>query len=340
MKILLDTNIWRYIVDDGAIGVVQRAVRRSRHEIVIAPSVVYEALRTGDRELRKSLISAMTLPYWKRLMPEAYQESQEIKSEIERLHPEWLHWDKDLTYHERLRHDWTRFRGGFWDRARHDTHRESERIDTQGLVEKSRASTRGARERALTMLPRWKGAPFNSLQASLCQPTPGWNGEPVEWWRVEARETFGRALTATSHPYAEWLDGEVNLTMMVQQTGDLTRFWLHEVDVQGMRRHWLRSAFEFQQQFHKITDGTPCDSQFGTYLVDADLMLSADKNLVRFAERCRREAPFMIARSILIPGGRSAVEAFLAELSHPDKLGPDSSHATGRSNQSASTVAT
>ncbi|WP_175771174.1 hypothetical protein [Burkholderia ambifaria] len=34
-------------------------------------------------------------------------------------------------------------------------------------------------------------------------------------------------------------------------------------------------------------------------------MLSADKNFVRFAERCRLEAPFFVGSSIAVPADRS-----------------------------------
>ncbi|HEM8495065.1 TPA: hypothetical protein U2Q01_001519 [Burkholderia multivorans] len=105
--------------------------------------------------------------------------------------------------------------------------------------------------------------------------------------------------------------------MMMLQKQERTRFWFHDVDPVRMPRHWLRSAFEFQQQFHKITDGTPGDCQLGTYLVDVDVMLSADKNFVRFAERCRLEAPFFVGSSVVVPGDRSAIEALLTELAKP-----------------------
>jgi hypothetical protein len=314
MRILLDTNVWRYIVDYGALGVVHQAARRSRHDIVIAPSVVYEALRTRDEVLRKSLVCAMTLPYWKRLMPEAFSEAQEIKSEVERLRPEWLNWAREISLYQRLRHDWTRSRGGFWDRARSDTLRESQRIDTLGLLDIARNSSRQAREIGKNMPAGWRTRPFSDIKASLPEPAPGWNGEPFEWWRAEARENFKLAMTRIGHPYAEWLNGEINLAMMTLHASDLTHFWLHETEATRMPRHWLRSAFEFQQQFHKVNDGTPCDTQLGTYLVDVDLMLSADKNFVKFAERCRREAPFPMGRSSLIPGGSHAVEVLLEEL--------------------------
>jgi hypothetical protein len=317
MRILLDTNIWRYVIDHDALGVIQQAARKSRHEIVIAPAVVYEALNTGNPVLRSTLISAMTLPCWKRLMPEAFSESEEIKAEIMRLRPEWSRVQQDQTLYRRLRHDWRRSRGGFWDRARHDTVQEARRIDRLGLLGAARADAKEARGATISLPAHWKDAPLGAMLASLAHPEPGWDGNPVELWRTKADAYFEQALALPGHPYIDWLDGQINLTMMMLEKSQRTRFWFHEVDPLRMPRHWLRSAFEFQQQFHKVTDGTPGDCQLGTYLVDVDLMLSADKNFVRFAERCRREAPFLVGRSVLVPGGQQAIDALLTEITQP-----------------------
>jgi hypothetical protein len=81
-----------------------------------------------------------------------------------------------------------------------------------------------------------------------------------------------------------------------------------------MPRHWLWWAFEFLQRHHRVTDGTPADAQFGSYLVEADLMLTADKVLVNIAERCRKDAPFTIADSRLVKA-KEAVDAVIAAFS-------------------------
>jgi hypothetical protein len=52
--------------------------------------------------------------------------------------------------------------------------------------------------------------------------------------------------------------------------------------------------------------------------VDVDIFLSADKNLVRIAERCRLEAPFPVARAQLVPAADTVKQA-LETLSLPRK---------------------
>lgn len=64
MLILLDSNIWRYIADANAAGALQAAVAKARHRIVIAPAVLYEALRMRDAPLRRQLAEIMTRPAW------------------------------------------------------------------------------------------------------------------------------------------------------------------------------------------------------------------------------------------------------------------------------------
>lgn len=49
-----------------------------------------------------------------------------------------------------------------------------------------------------------------------------------------------------------------------------------------------------------------------SYLTRADLVASADKNLIAFANRCHAEAPFRTAKGLLVKGGHAGVEDLLA----------------------------
>ncbi len=312
MRILLDSNIWRYIIDDGALPAVQKAARKSRHAIAVAPAVLYEAAHTRDKTLRNALLSAMALPVWKRLMPEAYQEAEEIKAEVRRLRAEWLQPEPDVAWFNRVRHDWGRSRGGVWDRIRD----EAELLQQHDAEMKQRARDQAyaLREDALSWSPRWRTAPLTKTLASLPSPQPGWNGEPFEPWRFDGLAVFDNAMATKGHPLFDWLGGEVDLNLMQFQVSSLVKFWLHDIETHRMPRHWLRWGFEFLQRLHRVTEGTPVDTQLGTYLIDVELMLSADKNLVYIAERCRADAPFPVAESRVVPGGASAVQAVLGAL--------------------------
>jgi hypothetical protein len=112
-RALLDTNIWRYVVDNGSQGSLLRLARGGSHAVQIAPGVLYEVLRLKDVLLRAALVRLMTDTRVHRLMPEAYSESMEILREIERIRPDWLRADPDLRFFGRLKKDWTRRTGGF-----------------------------------------------------------------------------------------------------------------------------------------------------------------------------------------------------------------------------------
>ena len=116
-KVLLDSNIWRYVLDAGAQGALLRAANTSSVTVQVAPAVVYEALRLLDVPLRDRLITLMTNHRFERLMPEAYSESMEILGEIRRLRPEWLRPLPDEPFFTRSRNDWSRKMGGFWVRC-------------------------------------------------------------------------------------------------------------------------------------------------------------------------------------------------------------------------------
>jgi hypothetical protein len=82
-----------------------------------------------------------------------------------------------------------------------------------------------------------------------------------------------------------------------------------------MPRFWLRWAFEHLQMFTSVTPGTPGDAQLGTYLPDADFMVSADRNFLRISEKLRPYAPCKIALTKLVAAGKEAVEETVAFLS-------------------------
>lgn len=148
------------------------------------------------------------------------------------------------------------------------------------------------------------------MMGELPSPTNGWNGDAVEAWRVASLTASTHKLQAREHhPYVDWLAGEIELDLMLFHSASLATFWLHDVETTNMPRHWLRWAFEFLQRQYAVSDGTPVDAQIGTYLLDADILLSADKTMVRITQKCREDAPFTVAAVLRVPSGPGCVEA-------------------------------
>lgn len=316
MDILLDTNIWRYIVDVGSVSRLRKAAGKSSHRIAIAPGVVYEALRTEDRALRAKMVASMASPAWHRLMPEAYSEAMELRDEIVQLRPKWLRQPAELMLLNRLRFDWRRSRGGFWDRVVHAMDREAAAVANSSLFALARREAEAMREDAKQFPRGERDMPLDGLVAQLETPLPGSRGGPVDYWRICSLYSWMASLRVENHAYDQWLSGEVITAHLTIPSADLTQFWFYDAQAERMPRQWLRAAISHLQRFQRVTNGTPADQQIATYLPDVDLFLSADRNLVRIANECRNAAPFPLATASLVARA-DAVDAVLTALAQP-----------------------
>lgn len=318
-SVLLDSNIWRYLVAEGNALELAKIARRLRLEIQVAPAVVFEALRTGDPVLRRQLVSAMTLKAWRRLLPEAYEEASEVLGELRRLRPSWIHGGTEPEVIKRLRFDWLRSSGGWWDRAAKDTAAEAGRISALGddTLERARAHALNSRERALEAKLSFDGIQLLRARVRYGVPTPGWDGEEVEPWRVAGHAVFTRALLEIEEgAYCDWLGPFLDLEAIRASRSSWLRFWLYEADSKRLPRCWLRWAFEHLQMFRKVSDGTPCDAQLGTYLMTCEHFVSADRIMVSIADKVSDAGHVAMARNWSVPGQHASQALFdlLAEI--------------------------
>jgi len=97
MKVLLDSNVWRYLVDQNASAALEKCVTESDIEIVVTPSLVFETFEQLNEPVRKSILKLQALPSWTRLMPDTFLEMEEIKASIRRYRPELIVNNPDLT---------------------------------------------------------------------------------------------------------------------------------------------------------------------------------------------------------------------------------------------------
>src|SRR4051812_11681891 len=96
-RVLLDTNVWREIVDGNSVQELRKTARAANLRVLAAPAVVHEILRTPDLALRRRLVKAVTLGVWQRMMPEVYVESQHLIEVFKRRRPTWLLGQPDLA---------------------------------------------------------------------------------------------------------------------------------------------------------------------------------------------------------------------------------------------------
>lgn len=314
---LLDSNVWRYVVDEKANGALLNFARNGRFEILIAPAVLYEALRLKDALLRNTLIQLMTHRAFFRPMPEAYSEAMEILDEIKSLRPAWLRDEPDLQFFSRLEADWRKKTGGFWVRCKRWPEREAELVCSSERDTMSQAHAQAKTARLEIMKSNWKrNPPMDKTYAMFQSPVAGWKGDEFEAWRMDALTSLTFALKQTEGAYYDWLAPFIKLDAGLLESGDWTAFWVYDADKSRVPRQWLRWAFSFAQRFRTTTPGTPADSQLSTYFLESDLVVTADQALLEILEEVRPYAPCKLPFGHLIPGGTAGVQSLFEKLAN------------------------
>jgi len=308
-----DSNIWRYIVESNATESVMLEARRQKVDIAACPAVVFEALRGGNTELRDRLIKTMTRSCWLRMMPDAYKEADQVKSEITRLQPGWLDTKPSRLLWYQLKADWE---NEWWYRARNSTREEASHIIALGKdrLHKARAEARDSRQRA-----REQGTVFEKLSMEqkirLEGPRSGWDGELFDAWRLRGMNRWWEALSHPDSAEGQWLSPWISSDLVKQRDDLWVSMWTREVEATRVPLEWLRWAFQHVQATRTGNDGTPVDNQIATYLPECDVFITADKVFADCVERVRPHAPVILGRGVRVPSGHDAVEGLLEAIS-------------------------
>ncbi|MBW4530426.1 MAG: hypothetical protein KME02_07030 [Aphanothece saxicola GSE-SYN-MK-01-06B] len=294
--VCLDSNVWRYLSDHGAGGLLNSLARHDRLVIAAAPAVLYEALRTSNPEVRSRLVRLITHHQWMKLMPEAFLESEELFYEIRRVRPQWIKQNTNLRYRNKLIHDWKRQKGGTWHRARFEC--EDLREYLNGLecdqLTRARHQVRNHREVASSL---GRAVESVRLDAEIKFQVDELD-VVVEAWRACTFYCYTKDLCRLNSTFVEWLQPLVQIKQMLQDP-DWVTFWHQETQAANLPRAWIRYAMEQLTPFLSVNDGTPCDTQIASYCADSDYFITADKRFFRILEICRKQAPFSMAEPIL-----------------------------------------
>jgi hypothetical protein len=318
MRVLLDTNVWRYLVDTERHDSLYKVAKQSGVTIVVCPSIIIETLRLSNLALRKKIIEIQTRDCWHRLMPDAYLECEDLKRELMRTHPEWELPEKNISLYRKLRFDWIRSSGGFWSKVRKDTDLIASMYSTKdsSVLEKARDQARQMRTQVINS----DGGKL--VYKSLSEMTGTWtlsNSEKVkvEFWRVYAQTVWVNMLLDKNSSFRQWLGCDFNLDLMLSSyyESDFLNFWSHDVRAESVPREWLRAAIYCLQSDRKITDGNPTDAAIGIHLVDIDYLVSADKNFVSILNQCRDEASFKTGSACLIGAGIEGIDQLFEFMS-------------------------
>lgn len=324
MRVLLDTNVWRYLVDAGLENNLFQVFRRSQLSITIAPAIIVETLRMSDITTRRKIIELQTRDSWTRLMSDAFLQCEDVKREMIRTHPEWELQSKNINLFRKLRYDWIRTKGGFWEKVRNNPDKIAEqykRQDSSALTEVreySREDRKSVLEKNRPMvntssLRDWKGSWRNPM-----------SGEEViaDAWRVYA-ELIWRNMLSSETAFQQWLGCDLDIKFLMSYGySEYMRFWRSEASAEAVPREWIRASVHGMQSERKVTDGNPTDSAIATHAVDVDLIVSADKNFITMLNRIHNEAPFHTAKGYLIRSGKEGMEDLFNLFSKPSLVSP------------------
>jgi hypothetical protein len=303
-----DTNVWRYLVDAGAIEDVRLAAKRLGVTIVACPAVLYECLRVRNTELRRRLARALTQNDWFRPMPEAFVEAEAVRHEITRLHPEWVAIHPDLRNYNQNRADWG---SGFWRRVRRDP-RWTASILSQiegDVLDRARQQADTARLQARELGQSEQSLRLDNATAWFGQSVAGWDGKPFEAWRGQSQSHWWEAVVLEQNQTAtDWLAPWLDLPRVKRERDVWVHMWTREVVTRHVPREWVRWAMSEAQPLRKVTTGTPVDNQISTYLVDFDVFLTSDRAFGESLEVLRPHAPVPLAKIETAPGGPAAAD--------------------------------
>ncbi len=300
LRVILDTNVWAYIADADESDALEQLEERLAVRIVVPPSLLLEALRTPDAEIRHRIVHAMTRRGAERVHPstEARQQVDEFVAEIRRLRPRWMRpfaHTADIAGFEKF---WTK---RIWQEAARDPDRSAaaygstpmnaevqEWLDVQ--VENKQAFARTGR-------PVLEIEPTVTLADQASDARLGWEGDRLPFWRVHASWRWwivvsGSGPRPSSHQtFRDWLDPWVLRDVMKRDREGWNRLWFYELESSRMARTWITEILPWAQLMAKVGGGNPRDVQHAAYLFAADVFLTADRRLVNALELVRAWAP-------------------------------------------------
>jgi hypothetical protein len=318
VRVVFDNNIWSYVGDEGSRGALDRLLDQYGLQLLHAPSVLLEVLRTPKPEVRRRIVLAMIVGRpGRKLRSEADVEADELVSEIRRLRPGWMRPTPDLRKVEGFRRFWTR---GIWKAVETDLEGFIERAALLPLPEPD-AEIEEAQAARIAAL-RESDLDWTALD-SYAEPSPeapawyldGWpEGKRVQEWRVGTRDVAWEALARAplrrlaryeDTTYADFIGAKVDLSALRADRADFTRLLFEEVELDNMPRWWLRWATDTAQAvIGGKTGGNPRDAQHASYLLDCDFFVTADRRYEKALSLVEKAAPFAMAQVVLVRRAR------------------------------------
>ncbi|MCS7482686.1 hypothetical protein ACFFQW_46305 [Umezawaea endophytica] len=315
MKIILDTNIWSSIGDEGVVHEFNDLMRSCSLQVLMPPSTLVEVVRIPAAEVRQRIVHALVKGSKNRLPTEAESESNEVVDTIRKFRPQWMRRMPDTAKVASLNGFWTK---RIWRAALEDsTPLYNYQLRHPGAQDYMVSQQKAQRKTLLR--DQFQVRPLTALLATALPEAPesyiaGWSGSAVEPWRIESRDISWHELVDVAGPamvtkedatVADWVGAYVDLSQLRSDRADFTRLWVEDAQIEFMRRQWTRWAVRTMQTDRKVTNGNPADEQHSSYLVDCDLFLSADASYIAVLNAVREDAPFPFVEARLVSGDRT-----------------------------------
>ena len=314
-RYLLDSNVWRYVVDSGEENTLIKFAKSENLLIQITPATVNEALRLGDRRLMNKIVRLQTKPCFDRLWAEVLVNSLDVINEIKRLHPEWIRSKQDHLSFKKWVNFWDK---NWWARVRKSPISEAKHLNQiEGkLLENVREQAEANRSEMRRSPWSHNNLPMNTWQAEVPKPYPGWDKKTlVDFWRIKSLISVTNTILSSKNGMYPILDTAIDFSTGLVTSKQWEMFWLYEILEENMPRFWLDWSHGFASAFRKTTPGTPGDTQLFNYLPDTDVFVSADKGILSILNEVRAYSPVPLPRAFRIAGGKSGVDALFKDLS-------------------------
>ncbi len=349
LRVMLDTNVWTYLSEQGAGKIFWRFVLAQGHTVMVPPATIMEASRLPKPEIRDPLLRLLGDDRFVHLRTEAAMEADEWIRVARSTNPAWMRSSPDTKAIAALNKFWTK---DLPKAALNSTNWSWENTLAVGRDARKIAS-RTVRENKALQSPNGKLAPqlgdmwvtVENLQES---ERLGFDPqERVESWRRDIsllwwfnlitltnqvnNERFRNSITGSafrnvSTTYADWTFPWIDRGTLRNDRAGWNRFWYRTVPAQSVPRSWLRWAVSLAQTDFRIGNGTGMggDQQLSCYLVDADIFITADKAYSNTLEAVRPNAPFTFAQVVTVPYDKHRQIETIIEVLKP--TAPKASH--------------
>jgi hypothetical protein len=335
MRVALDTNVWSFLADRDERTAFECLMSSHNMTVVLPPGTLLEVMRTTDADRRRRIVEVLTRGRRQYLRSDAALESEEVIAEARRLRPQWLRARPHTDRVASLDAFWTK---RIWRIARQSPERLVAIDKAMGTRDRDTIVANQHRNKEIIEELRkadhrgeWKHLNLSEMQATPTEDMPledraGWpNSNRVDAWRAICMATYWRALkvvpsrarwTGEDTTFADWIGSYIVLHKMCKDRADFNRFWYCEVQASNMPRNWLRWAIDVAQWERKITLGNPGDAQQGSWLVDADFYLTADRRFAQILDMVEPHFPgsSLAAIRVVDRNTPSAVDAIARAL--------------------------